>query len=77
MKTYFIEQEKKAAKAVEELKRQEAAETLASLQHGRPPQAPNNKFYDDNKGLEAHQKRRHPRPPVPNDERDADGEREA
>ena len=29
------------------------------------------------KGLEAHQKRRHPRPPVPNDERDADGEREA
>jgi hypothetical protein len=43
MKTYFIEeQEKKAAKAVEEVKRQEAAETLASLQHGRPPQAPNN-----------------------------------
>jgi len=38
---------------------------------------PCNKFYDDNKGLEAHQKRRHPRPPEPSDERDADGEREA
>jgi len=25
------------------------------------------KFYDDNKGLEAHEKRRHPRPPVPSD----------
>ena len=25
---------------------------------------PCNKFYNDNKGLEAHQKRRHPRPPV-------------
>ena len=35
------------------------------------------KFYDDNKSLEAHEKRRHPRPPVPSDERDADGEREA
>ena len=35
------------------------------------------KFYDDNKGLEAHEKRRHPRPPVPSVERDADGEREA
>jgi len=35
------------------------------------------KFYDDNKGLEAHEKRRHPRPPVPSDERDVDGEREA
>jgi len=38
---------------------------------------PCNKCYDDNKGLEAHQKRRHPRPPVSSDERDADGEREA
>jgi len=38
---------------------------------------PCSKFYDDNKGLEAHQKRRHPRPPVSSDERDADGEREA
>jgi len=28
--------------AVEELRRQEAAEALALLQHGRPPQAPNN-----------------------------------
>ena len=28
--------------AVEELRRQEAAEALASLQHGRPPQASNN-----------------------------------
>ena len=28
--------------AVKELRRQEAAEALASLQHGRPPQAPNN-----------------------------------
>ena len=35
------------------------------------------KFYDDNKGLEVHEKRHHPRPPVPSDERDADGEREA
>ena len=35
------------------------------------------KYYDDIKGLEAHEKRRHPRPPLPNDERDADGEREA
>jgi len=38
---------------------------------------PCKKFYDGNKGLEAHQKRRHPRPPVPSEERDADGEREA
>ena len=43
MKPYYIEvQEKRAAKAVEELKRQEAAEGLAALQHGRPPQVPNN-----------------------------------
>jgi hypothetical protein len=35
---------------------------------------PCQKYYDDSKGLEAHHKRRHPRPPVPNDERDADGE---
>ena len=43
MKPYFIEQEeKKAAMAVEELRRQEAADGLASLQHGRPPQAPDN-----------------------------------
>jgi len=38
---------------------------------------PCSKFYYDNKGLEAHQKRRHPRPPVSSDERDADGKREA
>ena len=38
---------------------------------------PCKKFYDDNKGLEAHEKRHHPRPPVPSDERDADGERGA
>ena len=44
---------------------------------GRAFCKPCNKFYDDNKGLEAHEKRRHPRPPVPSDERDADGEREA
>jgi len=43
MKPYYIEvQEKRAAKAVEELKRQEAAEGPAALQHGRPPQVPNN-----------------------------------
>jgi len=29
------------------------------------------------KGLEAHGKQHHPRPPVPSDEKDADGEREA
>jgi len=38
---------------------------------------PCKKFYDDNKGLEALEKRRHPRPPVPSDEENADGEREA
>jgi len=38
---------------------------------------PCKKFYDDNKRLKAHQKWCHPRPPVPSDERDADGEREA
>ena len=35
------------------------------------------KFYDDKKGLEAHEIRRYPRPSVPSDERDEDGEREA
>jgi len=36
------------------------------------------KFYVvDNKGLEAHEKRSHPRPPVPSNEIDADGETEA
>jgi len=35
------------------------------------------KIYDDNKGLEAHENGRHPRPPVPSEERDADGERKA
>jgi len=35
------------------------------------------KFNDDNKGLEANEKRCHPRPPVPSDERYVDGEREA
>ena len=38
---------------------------------------PCKKFHDDNNGLEAHGKRHHPRPPVPRDEKDADGEREA
>ena len=42
MKPYYIEQQKKAAMAIEELKRQEAVEALASLQHGRPPHAHNN-----------------------------------
>ena len=37
---------------------------------------PCKKFYDDNKGLEAHEGQHHPRPPVPSDERDADGEKE-
>jgi len=37
---------------------------------------PCEKFYDDNKGLEAHEKRHHPSPPVQSDEKDADGERE-
>jgi hypothetical protein len=39
---YIEQQAKKAAKAVQDLERQEAAEALAALQHGRPPQAPNN-----------------------------------
>jgi len=38
---------------------------------------PCKKYYDDSKGLEAHEKRRHPRPRLPSDERDADGETEA
>jgi hypothetical protein len=42
VKPFFIEQQaKEAAPAVEEVKRQEAAEALASFQQDRPPQAPN------------------------------------
>jgi len=38
---------------------------------------PCKRFYDDNKGLEAHEELHHPRQPVPSDEKEADGEREA
>jgi len=38
---------------------------------------PCKQFYDHNKGLEAHEKRHHPRLPGPSDDRGADGEREA
>jgi hypothetical protein len=38
---------------------------------------PCKKFYDDNKGLEVHERGRHSRPPSPNNKRYQDNEREA